>query len=173
MIRTLMLMVTKTVHRTALVGLGLLVLANCSADTKGSAKSLIGSRGESIAAARKIRHDTRPQAQPSETFFGNYYPCTGKKRVHYSLETDWITPRGDADDLRTFDYIVKTLQGDEWLSASTVSRRERTLHRRGFEIELSVKPGADWITGILTGPCYALGDTAVSFVDRQIDHLSG
>jgi hypothetical protein len=173
MLRTPMPRVAKLGRRAAIVGFGLLVLVNCSTDTKSSEKLLTRSRDVSIAAARKIRHDTRVQAQPSETFFGNYYPCVGSKRVHYSLETDWITPKGDADDLRTLDYVVKTLRDDQWLAASAVSQREQTLHRRGFEIELSVKPGADWITGILTGPCYKLGDAAVRYVGRQIDHLSG
>jgi hypothetical protein len=161
----------------AAIAVGVLVLTGCSTD---AGKALTRSRDETIAAARQIRHDTRVQAKPSEGFSGNYGPCVGKNQSHYSttdrvgysLETDWITPKSDADDLRTLDYVVRSLQTEGWAASST-RPRVRTMRRKGLLMEIIARPGADWIEGTLAGPCYKVGDAAQRFAGRGIDHLSG
>jgi hypothetical protein len=160
----------------AVIAAGALVLTGCSKD---AGKALTRSRDETIAAARQIRHDTRAQAKPSENFSGSYSPCVGKgqshysttERVGYSLGTDWITPKGDADDLRILDYVVRTLQADGWVASST-RPRVRSMRRNGLVMEIIARPGADWIEGNLAGRCYKVGDAAQRFVGRG-DHLSG
>jgi hypothetical protein len=163
--------------RIVAIGVGALVLTGCSADT---GKALTRSRDEAIAAARQIRRDTRAQAQPSEMFSGGYGPCVGKNqsefsttdRAGYSLETDWITPEGDAVDLRTLDYVVRTLQADGWAASST-RPRVRTMRRNGLVMKIIARPGADWIEGNLGGPCYKVGDAVQRFVESGPDQLSG
>jgi hypothetical protein len=156
------------------ITVGALILTGCSTDAR---KALTRSREEAIAAARQIRHDTRAHAKPSEQFFGSYDPCTENRftptnRVGYAMETDWITPKDDTADLRTLDYVTRTLQADGWAISSTGSR-VRTMRRKGLVIEIIARPGADWIEGHLAGPCYKVGNAAQRFVDRKTDWLSG
>jgi hypothetical protein len=92
--------------------------------------------------------------------------------MHYTLETDWITPKGDEDDLRSFEYVVKTLQQAGWKDAVTPSRRERKMRHGELAIGVVVKPGASWMTGEIGGPCYKVGDVAGDFTGKGIDHLS-
>src|SRR4051812_12059115 len=105
-----MLITPKLCGSVACTGLSILMLAGCATNPRKSKeyKALNRSRGEVIAAAVKIRNDSRPGSQPSENFSGNYDPCREKGSMHYVLETDWITPKGDEDDLQKFDYVVKT-----------------------------------------------------------------
>lgn len=157
------------------IAFSLLAAAGCSEDSKDSKnyKALTRSRNDVIAGARKIRNGSRAHAQPSENFFGNFYRCPEKSRIHYSLETDWITPKNDADDLRIFDYVVKTLQSNGWVASSETSQRERTMRKRDLEIRISIRPGAAWIIGILGGPCYNPGNAVGHFLDRSADQLGG
>lgn len=168
-------MMVKTSGPVVVIALSWLSATGCSGDSKDSKayKELTQSRNDVITGARKIRDDSRVQAQPSENFFGDFYRCPEKSRVHYSLETDWITPKNDADDMRTFDYVVKTLQSSGWVASSVISRRERTMRHKNLEIRISIRPGAAWITGILGGPCYKLENAADHFLDRPADQLSG
>lgn len=92
--------------------------------------------------------------------------CPERSRIHYSLETDWITPKSDADDLHTFDYVVKALQSNGWVASSPASRRERTMRHGNLEVRISIRPGAAWITGIFGGPCYKPGNVVGHFLDR-------
>jgi hypothetical protein len=151
-----------------------MLLAGCSTNPRKSAqyKALNRSRSEVIAAAREIRNESKSGSQPSENFSGNYSPCPGKGSVHYVLETDWITPRGDADDLQKFDYVVKTLLNGGWKDAATPSRRERIMRHGKLAIGIVIRPGADWIEGDLGGPCYKVGDVAEDFFEKGMDHLT-
>jgi hypothetical protein len=169
-----MLMAPRLCGSAACIGLSVLISAGCGADPRKSAeyRALNRSRNEVIAAAVKIRSDSRSRSQPSENFGGNYSPCQGKGSVHYSLGTDWITPKGDEDDLRTFDYIVRTLQAGGWKDSGASSRRERKMRRGELALGVSIKPGAAWIEGEIGGPCYKVADAAGDFLNKGIDHLS-
>jgi hypothetical protein len=160
---------------TAGVVLGVLALAGCGTDPHDSksSKALNQSRNEVITSATKIRNDSRAHTQPSENYYGSYRPCVEKDSIHYSLETDWITPRGDEDDLRAFSYVVEALKGDGWTDRTVPSRRERVMRHGSLEIAISIKPGASWITGYISGACYGAADAAGVFLNRKIDHLSG
>jgi hypothetical protein len=169
-----MLITPRLYSSVACIGLTVLMSVNCGTDPRKSTeyKALNRSRAEVIAAAVKIRSDSRPSSQPSENFSGNYALCQAKGSVHYSLGTDWITPKGDEDDLRTFDYVVRTLEAAGWKDAGTPSRRERKMRRGELAIGVSIKPGAAWISGDIGGPCYKVADAAGDFLNRGIDHLS-
>src|SRR3954467_12471559 len=101
------MLMNRLLRSAAVVGLGALALASCATDPRHSKeyKALKRSRDDVIAAAVRVRNGSRPDAQPSEKYFGNYYRCAGKDSVHYHLETDWITPRDDKEDFRTFNYV--------------------------------------------------------------------
>lgn len=170
--------VSMTVKKTApMVGVALALLAvnGCSEKPSDSKdyKALSRSRSDVIAGARVIRNESRAQAQPSANFFGNFYRCSEKSRIHYSLETDWITPKDDAEDLRTFEYVIRTLQSNGWVASSATSRRERTMRHGDLEIRITINPGAAWITGILGGPCYNPKKAVEHFLGRPADQLSG
>ena len=152
-----------------------LTLAGCGSDLHDSKgfKRLDRSRDEVIGAAKKIRSDSRAQTQPSENYYGSYRPCTKKGVVHYNLETDWIAPKGDKDDLRTFDYIANILRGEGWTDHETPSRGRRLMKRGSLEILIYVKPGASWITGYISSACYSVTDTAGEFLNRKTDYLHG
>lgn len=158
----------------ALIGFGTLFLAGCAGDPRQSKeyKALKRSRTEVMAAAATVRNSSRSNAQPSEKYFGSYYSCAGKDRVHYHLETDWILLQGDNKEISTFNYIISVLQGGGWVSSgSAASGRERTLRRGDLEMSVSVKLGAAWITGEMGGPCYHVGGAASDFIDKDVDYF--
>ena len=167
-------MLNRISSSVALVGFGVLFLAGCAGDPRQSKeyKALKHSRREVIAAAATVRNGSRSSAQPSEKYFGNYYRCAGKDKVHYHLETDWILLQGDNKEISTFNYIVSVLQSGGWVSSgSTTSERERTLRRGDLEMSISVKPGAAWITGYIGGPCYHVGSATGDFVNKDVDYF--
>lgn len=151
------------------------VLTGCSSDPHDSRsyKALDRSRGDVLDAAKKLRSASRMRSQPSENYYGSFRPCAKKGVVHYDLETDWITPKGDEDDLRVFDYVANVLIADGWKDDERPSRRRRSMKRGSLEALIFVKPGASWIEGYISGGCYSVADAAGEFLNRKIDHLSG
>jgi len=158
----------------AFISLSVLALAGCGIGQHGAAdsKALTKSRDEVIAAARKIRSDSRQGAQPNQSFSGNYGQCGSKGHVQYFMETEWTTPKGDRDDLRIFNYLIDTLEDAGWKDIETPTPRARKMRRGHVAISISVKPGAMWITGEMGGSCYNVGDAAGDFLNKRIDHLS-
>jgi hypothetical protein len=168
-------MVAPGLYRSAVsISLSLLLLSGCVTDPRKSKdyKALGKSRKDVIAAAVQVRSNSKSVAHLSEDFSGSYGPCLDSGSIHYALETDWITPKGDDDDLNKFDYVVKTLENAGWKDAATPARRERKLRRGGVAIGVVIRPGADWIEGKIGGPCYKVGDVAADFINKGIDHLS-
>lgn len=153
----------------------LLALAGCGSDPHDSKsfKALNGSRGDVIDAAKKIRSDSRAQSQPSGNYYGSFRPCSKKGMVHYNLETDWITPKSDEDDLRVFNYVANVLKGEGWADHENPSQRRRLMKRGSLEILIYVNPGASWITGFISSACYSVTDTASEFLKRRTDYLHG
>jgi hypothetical protein len=156
------------------LGLSLLLLSGCATDPRKSKdyNALVQSRKDVIAAAVQVRSNSKTVAHLSEDFSGSYGPCLDSGLIHYILETDWITPENDDDDLNKFNHVVKILLNAGWKDASTPTRRERKMRRGELAIGVVIRPGADWIEGKIGGPCYKVGNVATDFINRGIDHLS-